>query len=138
MNHLTPELIAKAKAAKSAEELLELAKENDIELTEDEAKICFEQLHANAEISDDELEAVSGGGICQDIIDFFRGRNGRNDSTCPYCDDTLKPSNITDKPTADSGITTLPYKPTLDGGITTLPYNPLPDDSNDKNKIVFL
>ena len=64
MNNLTPELIAKAKAAKSLEELLELAKENGVDLTEDEAKTCFEQLHANVEVSDDELEAVSGGFNC--------------------------------------------------------------------------
>ena len=125
MNNLTPELIAKAKAAKSAEELLELAKENGVELSEEEAKTCFEQLHANAEVSDDELEAVSGGGICQDIIDFFQGRNGRNDSTCPYCGDKPKSSNI-------------PDKPAFDGGITPLPYDTLPGDPNDKNKIVFL
>ena len=68
MNNLTPELIAKAKAAKNTEELLELAKENGVELSEEEAKTCFEQLHANVEVSDDELEAVSGGGICQDIV----------------------------------------------------------------------
>jgi predicted ribosomally synthesized peptide with nif11-like leader len=118
MTNLTPELIAKAKAAKSAEELLELAKENGVELSEEEAKTCFEQLHANAEVSDDELEAVSGGGICQDVIDFFQGRNGRND--CPYCGDKPKPSNIPAKPEFDSSIT------------------PLPGDPNDKNKIVFL
>ena len=125
MTNLTPELIAKAKAAKSAEELLELATEHDVELTEEEAKTCFEQLHANAEVSDDELEAVSGGGICQDIIDFFQGRNGRNDSTCPYCDDTPKPSNM-------------PANPTFDGGIVTLPYDTRPGDSNDQNKTLFL
>ena len=34
MKNLTPELIAKAKAAKSAEELLALAKENSVEITE--------------------------------------------------------------------------------------------------------
>ena len=125
MNNLTPELIAKAKAAKNTEELLELAKENGVELSEEEAKTCFEQLHANVEVSDDELEAVSGGGICQDIIDFFQSRNGRNDSTCPYCDDKPKPSNI-------------PAKPAFDNGITPLPYQTLPGDPNDKNKIVFL
>ena len=125
MNNLTPELIAKAKAAKNTEELLELAKENGVELSEEEAKTCFEQLHANSEVSDDELEAVSGGGICQDIIDFFQGRNGRNDSTCPYCGDKPKPSNI-------------PAKPAFDNGITPLPYQTLPSDSNDENKIVFL
>ena len=125
MNNLTPELIAKAKAAKNTEELLELAKENGVELSEEEAKTCFEQLHANSEVSDDELEAVSGGGICQDIIDFFQSRNGRNDSTCPYCDDKPKPSNI-------------PAKPEFDSSITPLPYDTLPGDPNDKNKIVFL
>ena len=125
MKNFTPKLIAKAKATKSAEELLELAKENSVELTEEEAKTCFEQLHANAEVSDDELEAVSGGGICQDVIDFFQGRNERNDSTCPYCGDKPKPSNMPDKPTFDSSI-------------TPLPYDTLPGDPNDKNKIVFL
>ena len=125
MKNFTPELIKEAKTAKSAEELLELAKENGVELTEDEVKTCFEQLHANTEVSDDELEAVSGGGICQDIIDFFQSRNGRNDSTCPYCNDKPKPSNI-------------PAQPEFDSSITPLPYDTLPGDPNDKNKIVFL
>ena len=125
MNNLTPELIAKAKAATSAEELLELAKKNGVELSEEEAKTCFEQLHANAEVSDDELEAVSGGGICQDIIDFFQGRNERNDSACPHCSDKPNPPNI-------------PNKPKFDSGITTLPYDNFSDDTNDKNKTVFL
>ena len=61
MKNLTPELIAKAKAAKSAEELFELAKENNVELTEEEAKTYFEQLNANGAVSDDELELVAGG-----------------------------------------------------------------------------
>ena len=37
MTNYTPELIAKARAAKSAEELFELAKANNVELTEEEA-----------------------------------------------------------------------------------------------------
>ena len=133
MKNLTPELIAKAKAAKSAEELLELAKENGVDLTEDESKTCFEQLHANTEISDDELEAVSGGGICQDILDFFRGRDERNDSTCPYCGDKLTPSTT---PSTTPSIK--PDKPTFDNGITLLPYDTIPGDPNDKNKIILL
>ena len=64
MNNLTPELIAKAKAAKSAEELLALAKANNVELTEEEAKTYFEQLNANGTVSDEELDAVVGGGSC--------------------------------------------------------------------------
>ena len=62
MTNFTPELIAKA--AKSAEELLALAKENNVELTEAEAKTYFEQLNANGAVSDDELGAVAGGGSC--------------------------------------------------------------------------
>ena len=61
MKNFTPELIAKAKAAKSTEELLALAKENNVEMTEEQAKIYFEQLNANGTVSDDELDVVAGG-----------------------------------------------------------------------------
>ena len=125
MNNVTPELIAKAKAATSAEELLELAKENGMELSEEEAKTCFEQLHANAEVSDDELEAVSGGGVCQDVIDFLRLRNGSKGSICPYRDDKPKSSNT-------------PEKPTFDSGVKPIPYDTFTSDPDDKNKIMFL
>ena len=63
MKNLTTELIAKAKTAKSAEELLALAKDNNVELTEEEAKTYFEQLNANSAVSDDELELVAGGSF---------------------------------------------------------------------------
>ena len=63
MKNLTPELIAKAKAAKSAEELFALAKDNNVELTEEEAKTYFEQLNANGAVSDDELDGVAGGSF---------------------------------------------------------------------------
>ena len=66
MKNLPPELIKEAKAAKSAEELLALAKANNVELTEEEAKTYFEQLNANGTVSDDELDAVVGGGSCPD------------------------------------------------------------------------
>jgi len=63
MKHFTPEQIEQAKQAKSVEELLALAKELDIELTEEEAKLYFEQLNpASGELADDELDNVSGGG----------------------------------------------------------------------------
>ena len=66
MNNFTPELIAKAKATKSAQELLELAKANNVDLTETEAKTYFEQLNANGAVSDDELDIVAGGLGCPD------------------------------------------------------------------------
>lgn len=59
----TPEMIEKAKAAKTEEELLELAKVAGIELSEEEAKAYFEMLNPKTgELSDDELDAVTGGG----------------------------------------------------------------------------
>ena len=57
----TNEQLLKAKAAKSAEELLALAKENGMEMTDDEAKKYFSDLHKEGELSDDELDNVSGG-----------------------------------------------------------------------------
>ena len=54
MNNITPEIIEKAKSAKTVEELIELAKTSAIELTEEEAKIYFEMVNpAMGEISDD-------------------------------------------------------------------------------------
>ena len=56
------ELLEKAKAAKSAEELLALAKENGVELTESEAAEYFAQIHKSGELADEELDNVAGGG----------------------------------------------------------------------------
>lgn len=67
----TPELMAKAKQAKSHSELLELGKENGIDLSEKDAKDFFERLKNSGELSDDELDNVSGG--CGGT------------SECPFC-----------------------------------------------------
>lgn len=67
MTNLTPEMIEKAKAAKTADELLALAKENGVEMTEESAAAYFAQLHPTAgELSDDELDNVAGGGCYSD------------------------------------------------------------------------
>ena len=59
------DLLEKAKQAKNPEELMSLAKENGIEMTEESAKAYFEQLHPKTgELADDELDNVAGGG-CQ-------------------------------------------------------------------------
>ena len=67
MKNLTPEMIEKAKAAKSAEELLALAKDNGVEMTSDEAALYFAQLSPKSgELDDDDLDAVAGGkGGCE-------------------------------------------------------------------------
>ena len=67
------EIIAKAREAKSAEELLAMAKENDIELTGEQAKEYYDRLHATGELSDDELDNVAGGGC------------GSFETKCPRC-----------------------------------------------------
>ena len=59
---LTHEMIQKARGSKSAEELLQIAKEYNIELTDDEAATYFKQMHS-AELDDDLLDGVAGGWI---------------------------------------------------------------------------
>ncbi len=56
------ELFEKAKAAKSVEELMALAKENGIEMTDEEGAAYFAQLNKSGELSDEELDNVAGGG----------------------------------------------------------------------------
>jgi hypothetical protein len=110
VKNLTPELIEKAKIVKSAEELWEFAKANNVELTETEAKTYFAQLNASGALSDDELEAVSGGGnICGFFERFFGLNNMLNDN---------------DKP----------EKPTLDNGIMPRPCDSLPCDQTEKKR----
>lgn len=59
---LTKELVAKAKEAKTSEELMALAKEDGIDMTEESAALAFEQLNSKTgELSDSELDNVSGG-----------------------------------------------------------------------------
>ena len=55
------EMIEKAKTAKSAEELLELAKAENINFTAEEAAKAFAELNKTGELSDEELDNVAGG-----------------------------------------------------------------------------
>ena len=77
---MNEEMITKAKEAKSVEELIALAKENGIELTEEEARMYFEQLTAKkGELPDDELDCVAGGGCF-----------GEEERYCPNCQTRLE------------------------------------------------
>ena len=60
--NMTQELLQKAKSAENSEALLALAKENGMELTQEEAVAYFAELHKTGELSDEELENVTGGG----------------------------------------------------------------------------
>ena len=80
------ELFEKAKAAASAQDLLTLAKENGVELTEEEAADYFAQMHKSGELSDEELDHVAGGGCHKKdgrlIVTMFYSCSG---FTCMYC-----------------------------------------------------
>ena len=59
--NFTEEQLAKIKAAKTAEELIALAKAEGIEVTEEEIKAKFDAMHKEGELADDELDNVAGG-----------------------------------------------------------------------------
>ena len=82
MKNFNAEMIEKAKTVKSAEELLEFAKANGVEMTADEAETYFAQLNPKfGELDDDDLDNVAGGACgnkpdVQDITgneDWFHG-----------------------------------------------------------------
>ena len=92
MKNLTSEMMEKAKGAKSVEEILDIAKANGVEMTEDEAKSYYAQLNSKVgELNDDDLEKVSAGGsmvdkmpqICPICKGYFMVREG-----CPSCGKT--------------------------------------------------
>ena len=59
--NISKELLEKAKTAKSAEELLEMAKTENINFTAEEAAKAFAELNKSGELSDEELDNVAGG-----------------------------------------------------------------------------
>ena len=61
---LTKEQIARVKACKNGNELLELAKAEGVELT------------------DEQLKAISGGGVCSVVSNIG---DAINQSDCPFC-----------------------------------------------------
>ena len=77
---MNEEMIAKAREAKSVEELLELAKASNVELSEEQAKEYFAKLNpTKGELSDDELDDVSGGGCGESKTKY-----------CPNCNSELR------------------------------------------------
>ena len=80
MKNFHAEMIEKAKIAKTAEELYEIAKANGVEITADEAKTYFEQMNPQCRtLDDDELSNVSGGACAGDRVRITSGE------TCKKC-----------------------------------------------------
>ena len=59
----TNEMIKKAQKAASAEELIQIAKADGVSLSAEDAEKYFSFLHESKELSENELEAVSGGEL---------------------------------------------------------------------------
>ena len=93
--NFTPEQITKAKAAKSAEELIALAKENGIALTEEEAAKYFADLHKEGELADEELDNVAGGSFCYNGSSYSTGEDSFGllivtiGNSCPMAEDSF-------------------------------------------------
>ena len=60
------ELIKLARAAKTPAELRALAEENQIALSEEQARDLFNKLNRSGALADEELDNVAGGGDCGD------------------------------------------------------------------------
>ena len=57
------ELLEKLKAAKSVEELIEMAKAEGVEIPADKAEELFAKLNAEGEISDEDVDNIAGGEL---------------------------------------------------------------------------
>ncbi len=96
---MNSELIKKAKAANSPEELLELARENGLEeLTLENAKAYFDILKQSGELSDDELSNAAGGGCAirkngKKMVSYL---NDCGHWRCQYINGPYKPSTVFD------------------------------------------
>ena len=70
-NKKVKELLEKLQTAKSAEELIEMAKANGAEIAPDKAQELFAKLNAQGELSDEDLEKIAGGLY---LYDHLRGK----------------------------------------------------------------
>lgn len=71
---LSKELLEKAQTAKSPEELIQMAKTENIDLSAEEAAKAFAKLNASGELSDEELDNVAGGCGSGEVPKFEVGQ----------------------------------------------------------------
>lgn len=86
----TKELIQKATQVESPEELAELSKGTENELTLEEAREAFAKLHTSGEISDDDLDNVAGGCGSSEPSRPARANIFSDNPVCPYCGTNLR------------------------------------------------
>ena len=94
MAKFSPEMMENLKKAENAEELIKLAKEYGVVLSNEAADAQFLKLHAEqGELSDDELDNVSGGGcgeyhycpVCGGEPLWSSNGDGGVNIRCPGC-----------------------------------------------------
>ena len=72
MAEINKELLEKAEQAKSAEELIAIAKEYGLDIAEEDAAAYFEESDKSGELSDAELDNVAGGSDTGLITVFLK------------------------------------------------------------------
>ena len=94
---LTSKMKSVAMQAKSVEELLKLAAEYGYEISKEEAEEIYAELNQAGELSDEELENVTGGGCYStdkegllivtagNRCELFKQSSFRSGSTCLSC-----------------------------------------------------
>ena len=66
MDNLTPELMKQLPLLTTKEKVLEFAKENGLEITDEKAAKLAERIARSTELSKDDLKSVSGGTVVKD------------------------------------------------------------------------
>lgn len=98
--NITPELMEEAGKVESLEELMELAKNHQLELTKEDAEkflASLEKTKNEGEISDEELDNVAGGGACDE--------SSYGKPTCPdFYGSTTADLENTKQPAVDARI----------------------------------
>ncbi len=88
MVNYTPYLASKAKEAESVDALMKAAEEENIALERDEAERIYNEFHTSGELTDDEINAVTGGGCSSAKEPSFSGTWATGyelSSSCPVC-----------------------------------------------------
>ena len=79
------EMLAKAKSAKSPEDIMNIAKEGGSQISLEKAEDIFKALNKSGELSDDEIKNAAGGGCYRNGIYIVGERFSCDDYECRRC-----------------------------------------------------
>ncbi len=99
------ELLEKAKACRSAAELLAFAEENGCSMTAEEAAATFAELNNSGELSDDELTAASGGSCTSAPVEVGARFQLESGCRCPCGHEYATVIGTDDRPMHGGSIT---------------------------------